>query len=121
ISGVSWADISGAENCKINEGDNTETKEEHVGLKIAHLDQPQQRADAQRASTAPADCACIDHPAIDEGGHTSEELLRPINEPAIELVEIKLAAQQIDLDRFSHASAVKCNRESDSENQCKDF
>jgi len=55
-----------------------------------------------------------------EGCHTSKQLLRPINEPTIELVEIEFATQQLDLDRFSRASAVKSNGESESENQSDD-
>src|SRR5262249_60519517 len=92
--------------------------DERARLKFADLVYPQELAYSPGPSTASTHCACIDDPAINERCHTSEQVLRPINEPAIELVEIKFTAQQFNFDRFGRASTVESNCESDSHNKC---
>jgi hypothetical protein len=82
--------FSGAEKREINQRDNTKAEQKRVTLKIADLKQSQERADAPRSAAASAHCACINDPSINESCDAREELLSPVNQPAVKLVEIKL-------------------------------
>src|SRR5207237_6987074 len=78
-------------------------------------------ANAPSCSTASTYRASIDDPSIKEGCHACEEFLCPVNQPAVELVEIKLVTQWLEvLHRFGGAVVVEGNRQPSSDNQRND-
>src|SRR5207237_9520251 len=79
-----------------------------------------ERADTPRSAAHTAHYAGIDDPAIEEGRDGGEKFLRPMDQPAIKLVDIKKPSQKIDLDRLARPVSVKCNRQSRPEHHRRD-
>src|SRR5262249_58200903 len=55
-----------------------------------------------------------------EGSKRAELFWSQMEGPAVEFVEVEFTAKQLSLNRFGRASAVKCSRESNSDNQRDD-
>src|SRR4029453_1689809 len=95
-----------AKNDEVNEGDDSRSKKKCVSLKITDLEQSQERSETKCGAAGSADRAAVNDRAIKKSSNAGEEFLSVLDQPGVKFVEVKKAAEKIDMQRFAFAIAV---------------
>src|SRR5207302_299431 len=93
-------------NREVDDQDNAQPEQECVGLQIAYLNQSGQRARTPGGRARSPNGNRINDPAIDESSESRECFLGGLNQPAIELVDIKSSSQKRNIKAFALAAPI---------------